>query len=57
MELEDNGPGLPQEALRNLFDPFMVRSDSPGEFGINLMACFFIVYHHGGIIRADSDVG
>ena len=57
LELEDNGPGLPQESLRTLFDPFMVRSDSPGEFGINLMACFFIVYHHGGIIRAESKVG
>jgi len=55
--LEDNGPGLPQESLRTLFDPFMVRGDSPGEFGINLMACFFIVYHHGGIIRAESKVG
>ena len=57
LELEDNGPGLPQESLRTLFDPFMVRSDSPGEFGINLMACFFIVYHHGGIIRAESKEG
>jgi len=56
IELQDNGPGLPQESLRNLFDPFMVRSDSPAEIGINLMACFFIVYHHGGIIRAESHV-
>jgi two-component system probable response regulator PhcQ len=57
IELADNGPGLPQESLRTLFDPFMVRGDSPGEFGINLMACFFIVYHHGGIIRAESKEG
>jgi two-component system probable response regulator PhcQ len=55
--LHDNGPGLPEESLRSLFDPFMVRSDAPGEFGINLMACFFIVYHHGGVIRAESTVG
>src|SRR5271165_7361115 len=28
IELKDNGPGLPQEALRVIFDPFVVRSDS-----------------------------
>jgi len=48
--IEDNGPGLPQESLRSLFDPFFVRRDDPQEFGINLMAAFFIVYHHGGKI-------
>jgi two-component system probable response regulator PhcQ len=54
---EDNGPGLPPETLRTLFDPFLVRGDSPAEYGINLMACFFIVYHHGGTIGAESEVG
>lgn len=53
----DNGPGLPKEALRLLFDPFVVRMDIPSEYGINLMACFFIVHHHGGRIEARSDEG
>jgi hypothetical protein len=26
----------------------------PSEYGINLMACFFIVHHHGGTIDAKS---
>jgi two-component system probable response regulator PhcQ len=52
IEIEDNGPGLPQEALRLVFDPFVVRSDSPQEYGISLMACYFIVHHHGGRIEA-----
>ena len=37
-----------------VFDPFMVRNDSPSEYGINLMACFFIVHHHGGKIEAQT---
>jgi two-component system probable response regulator PhcQ len=54
IEIEDNGPGLPQEALRLVFDPFVVRSDSPQEYGISLMACYFIVHHHGGRIEAKA---
>src|SRR6266550_1955236 len=57
VQISDNGPGLPQEALRVLFDPFVVRADTPAEYGIHLMACFFIVYHHGGKIEARSRAG
>jgi two-component system probable response regulator PhcQ len=57
IHVADNGPGLPKEALRLVFDPFVVRSDSPIEYGIHLMACYFIVYHHGGRIEAKSEEG
>ena len=57
IEVSDNGPGLPKEALRLVFDPFVVRSDSPMEYGIHLMACYFIVHHHGGQIHAHSEDG
>ena len=57
LRLRDNGPGLPKEALRLIFDPFVVRSDSPMEYGINLMACYFIVHHHGGKIEAIGGEG
>lgn len=57
IHFSDNGPGLPQEALRLVFDPFVVRSDSPMEYGIHLMACYFIVHHHGGKIEARSESG
>src|SRR5258706_5743908 len=57
IQVHDNGPGLPKEALRLIFDPFVVRSDSPMEYGINLMACYFIVHHHGGRINATSAPG
>jgi two-component system probable response regulator PhcQ len=57
VQVKDNGPGLPKEALRLIFDPFVVRSDSPTEYGIHLMACYFIVHHHGGRIDAKSSEG
>ena len=57
LQVRDNGPGLPQEALRLVFDPFVVRTDTPMEYGINLMACYFIVHHHGGKIEAHSEPG
>jgi two-component system probable response regulator PhcQ len=55
--VQDNGPGLPKEALRTVFDPFALRTDSPLEYGINLMAVYFIVHHHGGRIEAQSEEG
>jgi two-component system probable response regulator PhcQ len=57
IQLSDNGPGMPKEALRLVFDPFVVRSDNPMEYGIHLMACYFIVHHHGGKIEARSEPG
>jgi two-component system probable response regulator PhcQ len=55
LRVSDNGPGLPEESLRLVFDPFALRSDSPLEYGINLMACYFIIHHHGGRIVAHSE--
>ena len=52
--LVDNGPALPQEALRVVLDPFVVTHGAPSEYGINLMACFFIVHHHGGRVEAQN---
>lgn len=57
IQVADNGPGLPEEALRIVFDPFVVRADKPMEYGINLMACYFIVHHHGGRIEARNEAG
>ena len=57
LQISDNGPSLPQEALSVIFDPFVVSGGAPSEYGINLMACFFIVHHHGGKIEAKSQPG
>jgi two-component system probable response regulator PhcQ len=54
VRVQDDGPGLPKEALRGLFDPFVVRNGSPMLYGINLMECYFIVHYHGGRMEAES---
>jgi signal transduction histidine kinase len=54
LEVSDNGPGQPAEILKALFDPFVIRRDNPQEFGINLMAVYFIVHYHGGRIEASN---
>jgi signal transduction histidine kinase len=54
LQVTDDGPSLPPEALSVIFDPFVVTGGAPSEYGINLMACFFIVHHHGGKIEAMS---
>ncbi len=55
IEIKDNGPGLPQDELRSLFYPFNEQGKEKNEFGINLLACYFIVYHHGGNIEVKSE--
>ena len=55
VEISDNGPGLPQEALRSLPDPFFIRADQlPGITASIWMAAYFITYHHGGRIQVKS---
>jgi signal transduction histidine kinase len=55
--VRDNGPGVSEDVLRTIFDPFNARSESPSEHGINLMACYFIVHYHGGTIEARGGDG
>ena len=57
IQVRDDGPGLPREALRSVFDPFFLRIGNHQEFGINLMACYFIVYHHSGRIAVQDQEG
>lgn len=56
--LEDDGPGLNPDNLQCLFDPFFTRRGQPDQYGINLLAAFFLVHHHSGEIAADrSEMG
>ena len=53
--MEDAGPGIPPERLRNLFQPF--QSSAPGGFGIGLYESKRIVESYRGTLRVESEPG
>ena len=60
--VRDNGSGIPQDKLRNIFEPYFSTKDGPDESGkggtgLGLTACRDIIQAHGGRIRVDSSVG
>lgn len=54
LRVSDDGPGLPSDAVLSVLDPLVDRGSKASDMGIHLMACYFVVYHHGGRIRVDQ---
>src|SRR5919199_1226790 len=50
--VKDNGSGVPEDLLRNLFDPFVTTKATGSGLGLALVAK--IVGDHGGIIECES---
>lgn len=55
IEISDDGPGIPQEDLENIWTPFF-STKSTGT-GLGLTICHKIVSEHRGMIKAESDSG
>jgi signal transduction histidine kinase len=55
LTLEDNGCGIPQEALSRIFDPFY--STFGGGTGLGLAVSHRIMMAHGGLMHLESRVG
>lgn len=51
IELADNGPGLPLEAIESVFNPFQIRNPGPNETGLALLASFIAGHHFGAEIQ------
>lgn len=49
---QDNGPGIPDEALSRLFEPFYTTKTSG--LGLGLSICFELIQRHKGKITVDS---
>lgn len=52
IEVEDNGPGVPEELKPHLFDPFVTTKRSGTGLGLALVAK--IIGDHGGVIECES---
>ncbi len=50
--VRDNGPGVPSDLIRNLFDPFVTTKASGSGLGLALVAK--IVGDHGGVVECES---
>jgi signal transduction histidine kinase len=62
LSVRDFGPGIAQEKLRRIFEPFYSTKQGPDETGkggtgVGLSTCKNIIDAHGGKIRVDSTVG
>jgi signal transduction histidine kinase len=55
ISVEDNGPGVPPEALPHIFEPFFSTKDSGRGTGLGLAIAQDIVERHGGTIRVETE--
>ena len=55
VEVCDDGPGIPQEDLENIWTPFF--SGKATGTGLGLTICHKIVTEHRGMIKVESDPG
>jgi two-component system, probable response regulator PhcQ len=55
--VQDDGPGLPQDAVRAVFDPFCLEIEDRQDFGVRLLAAYFLAYHIGGQMDAETAEG
>ena len=50
--VRDNGPGVPEDMMRNLFDPFISTKASGSGLGLALVSK--IIGDHGGVVECES---
>lgn len=55
VSVQDNGPGIPDEILPHIFDPFVTTKTGGSGLGLALVAK--IVGNHGGIVEYEDSVG
>lgn len=55
IDIEDDGPGIPEEHVRSIFDPFYSTKDEGT--GLGLSTAYSVVHSHNGHITVRSEVG
>jgi two-component system NtrC family sensor kinase len=57
VSVQDNGVGIPEKNLANIFDPGFTTKGVGIGTGLGLSICFKIAQDHGGRIEVESEVG
>ena len=57
IEMTDNGCGMDEKTLNNIFDPFYTTKDTGRGTGLGLSICHGIIEKHRGTISATSSLG
>lgn len=52
--ITDNGPGIPEDQLNYIFDPFYTTKEPGKGTGLGLSVCFMIMEEVGGTIKAEA---